>query len=212
MRMNKRFVNWILAAAGALVLSAVPARANLVFSVQFVNASAGSTGNPIEVLLQNTGAPVTIASFNFTINTANTDITFTGTDVNTTAAPYIFAGDSFDVANSFPPNTLPAGQVMDGTDLSNSGNGTLVGTGATFGLGRVLFNVAAGAVPGSYPVTFLNGAGQESLFDAAGQPLAIDTFNNGQITITSAAVPEPATGLLVIGALAGVFFTKRRTA
>lgn len=210
--MKKRYLSWILAATGALVLSAVPARASLVFSVQFVTATPGSTGNPIDVLLQNTGAPVNIASFNFTINTANTDITFTGTDTNTSSAPYIFAGDSFDVINAFPSNTLPPGQTMDGGDLSNSGAGTVVGTGATFGLGRVLFDVSPTAAPGASAVIFLNGPGQESLFDSSENQLTIDGFVAGQITITSAAVPEPATGLLLIGALAGLFVAKRRSA
>ena len=212
MKLATRYQTWILAAVGSLVLSAVPARASLVASVQFVNANVGSTGNSLEVTLQNTGpSAVTIAGFSFLVNTADTDITFTGADVNT-AHTYIFAGDSQDV--SFfggAVNTLSAGQSMDGLDFSNN-NGDVVAAGATVGLGRVLFDISPAALPGPAAVVLSTDSAHTSLSDPNGNLITIDSFNDGQITVTSAAVPEPATDLLLIGALAGIFVAKRRAA
>lgn len=202
-----RYQHWVLVAA-PILLSIAPARAGMVITLQSVAAGLGTTGNSIEVTLQNIGAPVTIGAFNFTVTTSNTDITFTGADSNNTSASYIFLGDSFDVINGFPVNTLSAGQTMDGVDLSNSGAGMLIGTGVTLGLGRILFDVSPTAFPGGVAVTLLTDTAHTSLADLNANNIAIDTFNNGQIQV--AAVPEPATALLLIAALAVGFLAKRR--
>jgi hypothetical protein len=196
--------------AAPLLLSVVPARANIILAVQSVQAGVGTTGNPLEVTLENTGAAVTVAAFNFTITTADTDITFTGADFSTTD-PYIFVGDSFDVINGFPLNTLSPGQTMDGNDLRKTiGAGTTIGSGATLGLGRVLFVVSPTAAPGPAAVTLLTDSAHASLTDPNGNNIPIDTFSNGQILV--GAVPEPATAFLLAAALAGVFVVKRRAA
>ena len=57
--------------AAALILStALPARAGIIVSVESVSANQGTTGNTLEVDVQNTGAPVDIASFSFEISVA----------------------------------------------------------------------------------------------------------------------------------------------
>src|SRR5262245_45389035 len=105
----------VLAVAGAALLSAFPARASLIATIQPVTVTSGP--GSLQVTLRNTGpAPVTLGGFQFQIVTTNTDITFTDTDFNT-VSPYIFAGDSLlgPVLNSFGP-----GQSMDGNDFSLS--------------------------------------------------------------------------------------------
>lgn len=210
MTIGSKLQTWMLTALGTLLVTALPAQASIIVSVQSVTAGVGSTGNPLEVTVLNTGTAVTVASFNFTIQTGDTDITFTGTDANTTSAPYIFMGDSFDQAFSFPLNTMSPGQTMDGNDLSLSGSGTLVPTSTMFALGRVLFDVAANAATGTFPVTLLQDTAHTSLTDPNGRLIPIDTFIDGQITIAAAGVPEPATGLLAGLALAGTVLMKRR--
>src|SRR5947209_8664720 len=84
----------VLAALAVVLLTAGPARADLVISVQNVTATPGSTGNTIEVDLTNTtSATVTLGSFAFSLAVNNTNITFTSAD-NKTTAPYVFAGHS----------------------------------------------------------------------------------------------------------------------
>ena len=207
MAIGTRFQSWTLAILTSLLPAAVSARANIIVAVQLVTANPGTTGNPLEITLQNTGAPVTIAGFDFRITTTDTDITFTGTNENT-PNPYIFTGDSFDITNSFSENLLGPGQTMDGNDVSQSGAGTLVGTGATFGLGRVLFNVSPTALTGPFAITLITDVADTSLSGVDGVPVPINTFANGQITIQN--IPEPATALLAAMGLAGVVWLKRR--
>jgi len=178
-----------------VLLSTTPARANLIISAQLVSAAQNSSGNPLEITLTNTGpAAVTVAGFNFEIQTANPNITFTASDFSTTPAPYIFAGNS-----SFGPalNTFGLGQTMDGSDLPLVGLGTAIASGGTVGLGRVLFKVAANATTGAFAVTFIPNPGT-SLTDPNFNNIPINTLNAGQITITgTATVPEPSSVLLL---------------
>ena len=196
------------------LLSSIPARADLILSVDSVAAAQGSTGNGLNVTLTNTGPlAITIGGFNFTISTADTDITFISTDIFTTPV-YVLAGDSL-----FGPviNLLSPGQTMDGSDVSSSGLGDAVAAGATVGLGRVLFDVSPTAVPGGFAVLLATDIASTSVTDALGSPITIDQFNNGDIRITgSVAVPEPGTVLLLGVGVAAVLIKRkeirRRTA
>lgn len=201
------------AAAAALLLFAPALRADGldVTIAPGISAAAGSTGNAFDVLLTNSGtSTVTLAGFSFGITTADTDITFTNADTST-VAPYVFAGDSFVDNYGFTLyiNSLP-GQTVEATDLSNSGAGESIASGATVALGSILFDVAPGATPGAFAVTFEDFP-TTSFADPSGNNLDF-TAASGTITITSSTspVPEPATSALMICALAFLFAMRRR--
>jgi hypothetical protein len=189
----------------AALLYAAPARAGLLVAVQSVSAGIGSTGNGFDVTLMNTGAaPLTVGGFNFTISTADSEITFTSADISTTTAPYIFAGDSL-----FGPTiNTTSGQSLAASDLAISG-GDVVGAGATVGLGHVLFDISPTAALGSFPVVLAPFPGT-SLADSLGNNITINTLTNGQITIIAATVPEPGSIVLLGSVLLAVILAKRR--
>jgi len=176
------------ALVGLLLVAALPARAGMIVFVQDVTANAGTSGNTLEVDLQNTGsAAVDIASFSFelTVNPSS-GVSFTGADINTTLYPYIFAGTSI-----FGPTIgVSTGATLDAGDIGVPP--ASIGAGSILGLGRVSFDVAGSAQPGPvtvtvtpYPITSLTAP------DSSNIP--IDTYNNGTITITSpGVVPEPS--------------------
>jgi hypothetical protein len=177
----------ILAAAGLLVSAPLPARADLIVSVQSVTATAGTNGNSLEVDLQNTGAAVDIAGFTFELTvTSSSGVTFTGADESTRLATYIFAGNSV-----FGPNiNTTTGTTLDASDVAADGS-TPLGTGSAVGLGEVFFNVAGSAPGGAVTVT-LTEFPATSLAGPNANNIPIDTLNNGTITIMSSAVPEPS--------------------
>jgi hypothetical protein len=190
----RRLVPSIAALLTAL-LYPVPGRADIIITVQSVSVFAGSSGNVLDVTLQNTGpSAVTVGSFLFEINTADTDIFFSSAST-ATIAPYIFFGDSL-----FGPliNT-DSGQTLDASDASASGFGASLGSGATVGLGEITFDVASGDALGLVAVSLIDSG--TSLSDPDGDTLPIDSLVSGQITIDAGPVPEPGSALLVAGAL-----------
>jgi hypothetical protein len=209
MRPNRFYMLSLFCAATVAALAVQPARASLIVSAQSVSAVVGTSGNTFDITLTNTGpTDVTIGGFSFGISTASPNIDFTGASTTTTTAPYIFAGDSFvELPPGFPLNTS-SGQSLAATDLSASGNGTVVGAGDTLGLGEVFFDVAAGTTVGQIIVVTLD-ASQTSLSDPAGTPITVDTLANGSIAPT----PEPSTLVLFsasLVALAGGGWRGRR--
>jgi len=170
--------------------TALPARASIIVSVQSVSASTGTSGNTLEVDVQNTGTPVDVAAFSFEISVAaSSGVTFTGADINTSNSTYIFAGNSL-----FGPNiAFATGTTLDALDIATAGFTTL-GTNATLGLGRVFFDVAASAPVSPPPVTVsLTDYPATSLTDPNLGNIPIDTLNSGTITITpGTAIPEPS--------------------
>jgi hypothetical protein len=193
--------------AAALILSiALPTRAGIIVSVESVSANQGTTGNTLEVDVQNTGTPVDIASFSFEISVAaGSGVSFTRADINTVVLPYIFAGNS-----AQGPNIDTAtGTTLDASDNAATGSTTL-GTNATLALGRVFFDVSASASPGPVTVS-LTPFPSTSLSDPNLNDIHIDTLSNGTITITgTSVVPEP-TALLsaTLGLLAIAWFVRR---
>src|ERR1019366_6008050 len=117
----RRLVPSIAALVTAL-LCPMPGRAEIIITVQSVSAFAGSSGSVFDVALQNTGpAAVTVGSFLFEINTADTDISFSYATF-ATIAPYIFSGDSL----LGPFINTDSGQTLDAFNASASGNGDSV--------------------------------------------------------------------------------------
>jgi hypothetical protein len=192
---------WLMPlAAVAALLTSGSASADLIVSAQVVSAPVGSTGNTLEVDLANTGgAAVNLAGFSFGLSVTDADISFTNVDINTTLLAYIFAGHSLfgpDISTTPPPS----GQVViasDNYDVANSG--IVLASGATVGLGRVLFDVSSSASPTTALVT-VTSFPTTSLSDFQGNDVRITTFQNGSITISP--VPEPST--LYLTALGGV--------
>lgn len=190
-----------------LFLFSVPARADIVLSIESVTGAPGSTGT-FDVLLTNTGpSSQNIAAFNFELTTANTDITFTDVTTGTTTATYIFPSSFFgpDIT------TNASGQTVEAGDADATFNGTDVGSGATFGLGSVSYSIAGGAINGEIAsIDFV--LSNTSLSDANFNTLDF-TANSGTITVqaSTSPVPEPATALPLAALLIGAaLFHKRR--
>jgi hypothetical protein len=199
-----------LVAASLILSTAIPARAGIIVSVESVSANQGTTGNTLEVDVQNTGASVDIASFSFEFSVAaGSGVTFTGADINTVANVYIFAGNSAQGPNI---DTL-TGTTLDASDNAASGS-TILGTNSTLALGRVFFDVASSAPVGPVTVSFTPFP-STSLTDPNVNDIPIDTLNSGTITIAGTIIPEPSALVsATTGLLASAWFVlrKRRSA
>ncbi len=199
--------------AAAALFASAPARASVILQVIPVTVVAGSTGNSFDITLQNTGLNAqNIASFTLGLSVSDTHITFTGAN-ESTALPYVFNGDSFDVINSFDYATLPPpnGQQLEGSDLSNSGNGFDIAAGATLGLGHIFFDVAGNTSAGPIAVTIAPGCGDlcTSLSDALGANVPF-VVTNDSITVTApTGAPEPSTFLLALFAIPAIAWRRR---
>jgi hypothetical protein len=220
--MSKYTLGIIIAGCAAGLLCS-PARADVIFSIDpvTVSASPGDVGDAFDVVLTNSSnasSNISIAAFFFEVTVADADITLTGADYSTGAIPYIFAGDSFDEINALglsfagidtTPQTLQAGDVTN--DVTN----VVLTPGESLALGEVLFNVAPGATPGPFTVSFTGSTGVANLndlSDASGDTINVDTFDSGTIQVSgTSTVPEPATTPFLAGALLiGVLFIRKR--
>jgi len=196
--------------AVAMLLLSVPAKADIVLSLESVTGAPGSTGT-FDVLLTNTGPSAqNIAGFDFELTTADPNITFTGVTTATTTAAYIFPDSLFgpDIA------TLASGQTVDASDLDASGSGTDVGSGAIFGLGNVSFSIDPGATNGEIAEVDFTAYTVTSLADISGTNVDF-TPQSGTITVqtSSTTVPEPSSALPLAGAmLLGAYLIRRRRA
>jgi hypothetical protein len=184
--------------------AAAPA-AGITISLAPAVAAPGSTANFFDVDLTNLGAAaIKVGGFAFNLSIANANISFTDANVSTTAL-YVFSGNSL-----FGPDlTGPvSGQTISASDaVSVVLSGTTISSGSTVGLGRVLFNVSAGAAPGVFAVNLV-AFPFTSLSDAAGNNISIDTLSAGQITITG--VPEPSFMFLLPLLMAAVVLRRPR--
>ena len=202
MKINNPF-KFELAAAVIGLMATLPIHASLIVTVGSVAATAGSS-SAFDVTLTNTGPlAVSIGGFSFGITAANANVSFTSA-TTATVTPYIFGADSL-----FGPNLAgPSGQSLIASDLDAVGN-VSVGSGATFGLGHVIFTVAGGAAPGPVTIALQSSPAFTSLSDAAGSPIAINTLTGGSVTVTS-SVPEPSTWLSLAVGLFAVITLRRR--
>jgi hypothetical protein len=191
----------VLAVAGLSLGFGLPARAGIIVSVQNVSANAGTTGNTIEVDVTNTGpSSVDVASFSFEVGIASSSgVSFTGADITTSTAAYIFAGNSL-----FGPNiAFNTGTTLDAADAAVMGSSTL-GSGSTLALGRLFFDVTSSAPIGAVPVMFTPFP-STSLTTPTLDNIPIDTLTSGTITVMpSTVVPEPSA---LVSATVGLFLS-----
>jgi hypothetical protein len=197
-KQHSPFRSWLLAGSAFFLLGSTTTRADGILSAQSVVATPGSSSNSLDIDLTNSGpSAITIAAFSFGISTANPDISFTDANISTTA-PYIFGGNSL-----FGPDlTGPtSGQSLITSDIfSIPLSGITLNSGTTVGLGHIIFDVAGTATGGVFPVSFASFPAT-SLSDPDGNDISIDTFLSGQITITTATVPEPSSSLLLLAGI-----------
>ncbi len=184
------------ATAIAALLLSVPARADIVLSIEDVTGAPGSTGT-FDVLLTNTGpSDQNIAAFNFELTTADTNITFTDVTTSTTTAPYIFPSSFFgpDIT------TFAIGQSVEAGDLDSTFVGTDVASGATYGLGNVSYSIDPGAPNGDAATIDFAAYPQTSLTDSDENNVSF-TPQSGTITVQTSTVPEPSAAIPLAGAL-----------
>ncbi len=187
--MRSSFETWLLTGLALSVLGTAPVwAAGLTISASSVTVAPGSTGDSLEVDLTNSGSTaVVVGGFDFEIFIANTAVSFS--DVNTaTSMTYVFSGNSLFGPDLTGPNS---GQTISASDVAFTPfSGTTLASGATVGLGRVTFNVAAGAAAGTFEVNFVTYP-STSVSDALGGNVNLGTYSDGNITIFSGA-PEPS--------------------
>ncbi len=95
---------------------------------------------------------------------------------------------------------MSTGTTLAASDLAISDSTSLAG-GSSLGLGLVSFDVAGSALNGPVVVT-LTDYPATSLTDPNLNNIPIDTLNNGTITISASAVPEPSS-LVMASAASG---------
>jgi hypothetical protein len=188
----------LLAGIVILLLTQACANAAYITSLQTVSANAGSSGNGLDVLLNNTGpSAVTVGAFSFGVSAGNASISFTDATTGTLSAPYIFGTNSL-----FGPDlTGPtSGQSLTTSDVfAIPGSGITLASGATVGLGHLLFSVAPGTAAGIIPVT-VSSFPVTSLADAAGANLSLMVFPGSITIVSTTAVPEPSTLAIFLAA------------
>ncbi len=209
--MTQHMLQNALVAAFALgLLGGSAAHADIIVMVGNSGVFTPSSGNTVEVNLTNTGpGAVVIGGFSLEVTTADPFITFTGATM-ATATPYIFAGNSGDVADSFPLAFSSPGQTIDAGDFyATFGSGTSLSAGQSAGLALLSFDVAPGD-PNTTVLFDVTAYPSTSLSDADGNDITIDSVASGKITLTTAAVPEPTTFLLLLPLAVLTMLVRRR--
>ena len=179
--------------------SAIPARADLMLSIQPVTVAPGSVNDTFELYLTNMGgSTVDVAAFDLEITTPSSNIVFEQSTTMTTTLPYIFLGNSL-----FGPtiSTSFGGQILDESDAASAGF-TVVAPGMSYGLGEVTFDVTSGAKAGFDGVVYNPLSMATSFSDQNDNSLAL-SFSSGAIDVSSpSTTPEPAPWLLLVTGLA----------
>lgn len=182
-------------------IAAISAQASVILTMQTVMATAGSTGNSLQITLTNDDPvfSIDVSGFNFLIHSTSPNINFTSALFNT-AFPYIFAGNSFDEDNMLPLNTSSGQSLAASDSADNVPTFTTVGPGATFGIADILFDIAPNALNGFDAIVFDTDPANTSVSDQNGMAIQIASFVNGGVITSS--VPEPAGQWLMVGGLA----------
>jgi hypothetical protein len=189
---------WVWCLAMSLSTFAIPARAELVISIQNTSVVQGDTGI-VNVFLTSTAtaqAPDLINNYAFQLQITNngvdnTQLAFSANQdfgyVNATASPtppYVFLGDSF-AAQSSPPfiggpptQTIYPNDTFTGVDSTFSGNPVSVSAGTTYLLTSLTVTTATGAAPisgDSFTVSLVPPTGNGSI--SAGTNTYFDNFD-----------------------------------
>jgi len=174
------------------------------------SVSAGDTGSFEVVLTDVSGTSgVTIAGFDFELDTSSSDVTLT--DANTsTSDPYIFALPGNSLANKdFGGDLVILNPPLIANDEALSG-GTMLTAGQSVALGEVFFSVSPTASTEQIGIDFLPDF--TDLSDPAGNAISIDSATGGTLTIMgSTTVPEPPSGVMLLCGLLVISFTGRRS-
>jgi hypothetical protein len=206
-----------LAAISLFMLAAQPSQADLIFSAENSFVEPGtSTGNALDVTLTNTGATaVDIAGFAFQVTASSSSISFTQV-TSATAAPYIFANNSF----WGPDITIYGDPVVPGATIS-AGDNVLVpdsfmslASGDTVGLGHVLFDVTS-PLPGDTTISVVFTGGIDianNLSDASGAPIQVSDLISGSITTPAPSTFVVSIGILFLAGLRGAGQWRRKAA
>lgn len=203
----------------ALVALCSPVRSDIIVDVQDASIAANGAGF-VDVLISSNGPPTDfIASFGFefviSAPTVNGTLRFSAvqSDSETTAtAPafdydYVFLNDSL---NFHTMRQDPDEQRLVGGDGA-SGNTSIVG--GPFLMARLELEHVTGtplaAVGDTFTISLVPGVNTDFL-DEDLLSLTQGAHSSGTITITSAAVPEPAsTAVLLAGSFAGLWWKRR---
>ncbi len=223
---------WLLCLALPLAGFAVPARAELIVTIESTSVSAGGTGT-LNVYLTSTASPSTPDM----INQAGFELQITNNGVDGTQlafgsqsfgylnnSAYVFYGDSNDYQSSTPggynSTTVYPNDSFIGLDYTASGNPVSISSSTSYLLASLTITASTLSPPGvgdSFAVSLVPTSGNGSLF--AGTNTFFDTFVNGTetsytsymstsgtVTITGASIPEPASiisGMTAVVLLAG---------
>jgi hypothetical protein len=172
----------------AAFIGAAPAPPPLVISVQNTSYTAGTNNDTVEITLTNTGSiPISVGGFSFGISVGTTNLSFTGANISTTTAPYIFAASGLFSPNiSVSPPNLP-GQALNAEDIfSVPASGATIGAGVTVALGKVLFNIDPMTPTSMIPVSV--GTTPSSISDLNGSSVPFSA-TNGTVNVTGLSAP-----------------------
>ena len=167
---------------------------------------AGSQDNSLDVLLRYDGpdtGPFELSGFEVDLSApAGSGVAFDpalGVS-QSTDEPYLFPAGNFPADSVTPSNSFFGDILISGSQAVNLDD--------TFGLGRLFLDVDAAASPGT--VTLDLDESLSNLFAADGVTTVPFTVGNTSFTVAPAAVPEPGSMFLVLGAVAGAAAARRR--
>ncbi len=173
---------------------------NLELTLQFASTtvSAGGTGS-FDVILtdEGGGSGVTIAGFDFELQSSSSDLVLTDANTSTSAAPYIFSTQSL-----FGPDiTIQTTPELIADDIAGSG-GTTLTAGDTIALGEVLFDVSATAPTEMVNIQFDIGPSDVTdLSDPNENNVPISSATGGTVDIIGTKVPEPSTLMMLLSVI-----------
>lgn len=168
--------------------TALPADAGLIVSFNAAPSyTAGTTGNFFDVLVTGTGTAEQVDSSQVNLTaTGGSGFTFTGAVAPTSSTPpYLFSPPALSVLSGAGTTSL---SFIDFSLAARAA--TLVGVGQTFNIGRVFFDLAAGATG---PITV---TAATEFSDPLGNPIT-PAVAQTTINVAPAAVPEPSSLLLL---------------
>jgi hypothetical protein len=220
---------WIGCLVIVLAGFARPARANFVVSIGSTTVPQGGTGS-LDVLVSSTASaasPDQLNNLAFTLQiTGPNELRFSPTQSFSylNSAQYIFSGDSGDHTSGLPggtvANTVYTGDTFIGSDSAASGKPvSLSAASGPVLLAHLSLDATITNVGDSYTIGLVPPSGNGSInsssftvFDVFNSSTGAETSavpftsNPGTVTITAAAVPEPASivsGLTGLALLAG---------